>query len=53
VGLTLGKTAVWSPFLAQLHGTAIIEYVAHEGITASPKKISNLDKSINNDTMQS
>lgn len=27
IGLTLGKSAVWSPFLAQLHGTAIIEYV--------------------------
>lgn len=26
VGLTFGNSAVWSPFLAQLHGTAIIEY---------------------------
>ncbi len=26
VGLTFGKSAVWSPLLAQLHGTAIIEY---------------------------
>ena len=26
VGLTFGKSAVWSPFLVQLHGTAIIEY---------------------------
>lgn len=26
IGLTLGNSAVWSPFLAQLHGTAIIEY---------------------------
>lgn len=26
VGLTLGISAVWSPFLAQLHGTTIIEY---------------------------
>jgi hypothetical protein len=26
VGLTLGNTAVWSPFLAQLHETTIIEY---------------------------
>jgi hypothetical protein len=26
IGLTLGHTAMWSPFLAQLHGTAIIEY---------------------------
>lgn len=28
IGLTLGNSAVWSPFLAQLHGTAIIEYPA-------------------------
>jgi hypothetical protein len=27
VGLMLGKTTDWSPFLAQWHGTAIIEYV--------------------------
>lgn len=27
VGLTLGKSAVWSPFLTQLHRTAIIEYM--------------------------
>lgn len=26
VGLTLGRSSVWSPFLVQLHGTAIIEY---------------------------
>ena len=26
VGLTLGESAIWSPFLAQLHGTAVIEY---------------------------
>jgi hypothetical protein len=26
IGLTFGKSAVWSPFLAQLHGTTIIEY---------------------------
>lgn len=26
IGLTFGKTAMWSPFLAQIHGTAIIEY---------------------------
>ena len=26
IGLTFGKTAVWSPFLAQMHGTSIIEY---------------------------
>jgi len=26
VGLTFGNTAVWSPFLSQVHGTAIIEY---------------------------
>jgi len=26
IGLTFGNTAVWSPFLAQIHGTAIIEY---------------------------
>jgi hypothetical protein len=26
IGLTFGHTAVWSPFLAQMHGTAIIEY---------------------------
>jgi hypothetical protein len=26
MGLTFGQTAVWSPFLAQMHGTAIIEY---------------------------
>lgn len=26
IGLVLGRSAVWSPFLAQLHGTAIIEY---------------------------
>lgn len=28
VGLTLGNTAMWSPFLAQLHGASIIEYSA-------------------------
>jgi hypothetical protein len=27
IGLTFGNSAVWSPFLAQLHGTAIIEYL--------------------------
>jgi hypothetical protein len=26
IGLTFGRSAVWSAFLAQLHGTAIIEY---------------------------
>ena len=26
MGLTFGNTAVWSPFLAQVHGTSIIEY---------------------------
>lgn len=26
IGLTLGNSAVWSPFLAQQHGTTIIEY---------------------------
>lgn len=26
IGLTFGNTAVWSPFLSQIHGTAIIEY---------------------------
>ena len=26
MGLTFGNTAVWSPFLAQMHGTTIIEY---------------------------
>jgi len=26
VGLTFGQSAVWSQFLAQIHGTAIIEY---------------------------
>jgi len=26
VGTTLGKSAIWSPFLAQMHGTSIIEY---------------------------
>jgi hypothetical protein len=26
IGLTFGQTAVWSPFLAQIHGTTIIEY---------------------------
>lgn len=26
IGLTLGRSAVWSPFLVQLHGTVIIEY---------------------------
>ncbi|MCI0563889.1 MAG: hypothetical protein MN733_35900 [Nitrososphaera sp.] len=26
IGLTLAKSAVWSPFLAQLHGATIIEY---------------------------
>jgi hypothetical protein len=28
VGLTLGNTAMWSSFLAQLHGASIIEYAA-------------------------
>jgi hypothetical protein len=28
VGLTLGNTAMWSPFLAQLHGASVIEYPA-------------------------
>jgi hypothetical protein len=28
VGLTLGNTAMWSPFLGQLHGASIIEYAA-------------------------
>jgi len=28
IGLTFGESAVWSPFLTQLHGTAIIEYPA-------------------------
>jgi hypothetical protein len=28
VGLTLGESAIWSPFLVQLHGTSIIEYPA-------------------------
>lgn len=28
VGLTLGNSAIWSPFLAQLHGASIIEYPA-------------------------
>lgn len=28
IGLTLGNTAMWSPFLAQLHGASIIEYSA-------------------------
>jgi len=26
IGLTFGNSAVWSPFLVQLHGTTIIEY---------------------------
>ena len=26
LGLTFGQTAIWSAFLAQIHGTAIIEY---------------------------
>ena len=26
LGLTFGHSAVWSPFLVQLHGTAVIEY---------------------------
>lgn len=26
IGLTLGRSAIWSPFLVQLHGTTIIEY---------------------------
>lgn len=26
IGLTFGQTAMWSPFLAQIHGTGIIEY---------------------------
>lgn len=26
IGLTFGNSAVWTPFLAQLHGTTIIEY---------------------------
>lgn len=26
IGATFGNTAVWSPFVAQIHGTAIIEY---------------------------
>lgn len=26
IGLTFGQTAMWSPFLSQVHGTAIIEY---------------------------
>lgn len=26
IGLTFGNSAVWSPFLAQIHGTVIIEY---------------------------
>jgi hypothetical protein len=26
LGLTFGQTAIWSPFLAQIHSTAIIEY---------------------------
>lgn len=26
LGLAFGQTAMWSPFLAQIHGTAIIEY---------------------------
>lgn len=26
IGLTFGNSAIWSPFLAQLHGTVIIEY---------------------------
>ncbi len=26
IGLTLGESAIWSPFLVQLHGTSIIEY---------------------------
>lgn len=28
IGLTLGNTAMWSPFLAQLHGASVIEYAA-------------------------
>lgn len=28
IGLTLGNTAMWSPFLAQLHGASVIEYSA-------------------------
>lgn len=40
IGLTFGQTAMWSPFLAQIHGTAIIEYPppTKEGLTkyASP-----------------
>jgi hypothetical protein len=28
IGLTLGNTAIWSPFLAQQHGSNIIEYAA-------------------------
>ncbi len=28
VGLTLGNSAVWSPFLTQLHGASVIEYPA-------------------------
>lgn len=28
VGLTLGNSAIWSPFLAQLHGASVIEYPA-------------------------
>jgi len=28
VGLTLGNSAIWSPFLAQLHGASVIEYSA-------------------------
>ena len=27
VGTTLGRSATWSPFLAQMHGTSVIEYV--------------------------
>jgi len=27
LGLTFGNSAIWSPFLAQLHGTSIIEYL--------------------------
>jgi hypothetical protein len=27
IGLTFGQSALWSPFLAQIHGTAIIEYL--------------------------
>ena len=36
LGLTFGKTAMWSQFLAQIHGTAIIEYPppAKEGLKA-------------------